>query len=170
MAVAGTVGHWPSVSGSSTHWSFGGRDMVSIGMPHTAKIWEQVKVRWGIGGDHHFSSCPTRGLSVRDGDQTPQKSCCWMWSLELNCPARTLTLSSGRIWLRLACCVCRRSIEFQRKPGSCQKLLLTGALVAEGSMVEELRARTRTATSLSKSSTRGGLPSLAKIQEGRRCV
>ena len=102
-----------------------------------------------------------------------------MWSLELNCPARTLTLSSGRIWLRLACCVCRRSIEFQRKPGSCQKLLLAGALVAEGSMVEELRARTRTATFLSKSSTRGGLPSrwrkykkgggACKLSSRRRC-
>ena len=102
-----------------------------------------------------------------------------MWSLELNCPARTLTLSSGRIWWRLACCVCRRSIEFQRKPGSCQRLLLTGALVAEGSMVEELRARARTATFLSKSSTRGGLPSrwrkykkgggACKLSSRRRC-
>ena len=79
--------------------------------------------------------------------------------LEQSWSARTLTLSRGRIWLRLACCKCRRNIEFQRKPGSCQKLLLTGALVAEGSMVEELRARARTATFLSKSSTRGGLPS-----------
>ena len=62
------------------------------------------KVRWGIvGRDPTFLHAnPTRGLrlyvTVTNILHLRGPSCCWMCSLEQCCPARTLTLSRGRIW------------------------------------------------------------------------